>query len=632
MTTENPADATIDEEQGHSEALSSASSTNPPFTSLPTVAALPVDASVLLSEAAEWDEIVVADAVFLIPNEVAHEFSDVPFASASEAPLTSTRGVDGVDGVPSIQLYSNNIISSDAHHHSSGRHLSDRPEYLSVILRNSLDYKSHLTTDEQPQAAQGGTLGVTLRATADGQLVLAHVEPGSPLAASPVAVGDVLLGINSTACHGKSPTAVLAQLYQALTSVETAAYTTLRLRNVGGNSHRVATTVEKPHRDALLGVSFGLNERGSVTILRVQPQEVLASSLLNPGDRLISVNEHDCTTVAPSAIHVGQWVREALHFVTIVTETATTTGAVIAVGESGLSAVGTRQAVETARILGAEDVREQNLSDGRKQAMGALFVVILFVLAMALGLGISRNARDSSDDDDYFSNDYRDGFIFSDAPCEQAQDLSLDGRPARGNLLGAPTDGAPTCNPQSSYMNAPGVWYKLRVALNEGVWISTCNDEFDIFDTVFSVYEGSCGSLSCLAFRDDEPEDGDCGLASNVWIPPRIVERELYVQVNGYGATSGEFGIKVERGIEFEDSTCQCAYPGLAHSTSPSPALSPTFSEPPAYFGDSWVGSGSPVRPTVSPTRFVDSWVGSDNTARPTVAATLFVDTETPTI
>jgi hypothetical protein len=613
MTTENPANATIDEEQGHSEALSSASSTNPPFTSLPTVAALPVNASVLLSEAAERDEIVVADAVFLIPNEVAHEFSDVPFASASEAPLTSTLGVDGV---PSIQLYSSNIISSDAHHHSSGMDLSDRPEYLSVILRNSLDYKSHLTTDEQPRAAQGGTLGVTLRATADGQLVLAHVDPASPLAASPVAVGDVLLGINSTACHGKSPTAVLAQLHQALTSAETAAYTTLRLRNVGGNSHRVATTVEKPHRDALLGVSFGLNERGSVTILRVQPQEVLASSLLNPGDRLISVNEHDCTTVAPSAIHVAQWVREALRFVTIVTETATTTGAVIAVGECGLSAVGTRQAVETARILSAEDGREPNLSDRRKQTVGA-FVAILFVLGMALGLGL-RSARDS-DDYDYFIDDYRDGFIFSDAPCEQAQDLSLDGRPERGNLLGAPTDGAPTCNPQSSYMNAPGVWYKLRVASNEGVWISTCNDEFDTFDTVFSVYEGSCGSLSCLRFRDDETGDGDCGLASNVWMPPRIVERELYVQVNGYGGASGEFGIKVEK----FDSTCQCAYSGLAHSTSPSPALSPAFSEPPTL-------PTSSARPTDSPTRFVDSWVGSDNTAKPTVAATLFVDTPAP--
>jgi hypothetical protein len=524
--------------------------------------------------------VVLADAVFLEdaadpqqPDLLSHDTVPLP-AAAVPATTSATSLVTTTDGVATIQLGPDNIMS--VRHYN--RH--ERPEYLCVILRNSPDYRNTLSNDPR-QHRPRDVLGLSLTASTDGQLRLGTIASASPLTASPVATRDVLLSINNTPCRGLTPDQALANLLAAVTSVN-ADCTTIRLRNEGGNAQRVATTVEKPHKEALLGVTFGLNEHASVAITSVKANHVLASSLLNPGDRLISVNEHDCTNVAPpTAVDVTQWIREAPRFVTIVTEPATSTAVVIAVGDAALADCGL-----AAHGSVSSQPEEERMSDENKKRIvcriifGGILIILLAVLA-TVSESPSLSEEGAATDDLIFS-ETPDGRFFS--LCDQVKVLKVDGTPLRDTSSRAVNVGAPDCSSPSFIQTFSGTtWYTFRVADNQSVAVSTCHDS--PVDTVLSVYGGSCTSLFCLGFNDDFGFN-NCGESSQVWIPPGE-GRDIFVQVSGYGGIEGDFGIKVETVQSRFDSNCECnnepdlpLAPTLPPAPSPAPVVVST--PPPA--------------------------------------------------
>jgi hypothetical protein len=568
-------DGMIDAEQGlpYDAETPIAAATTLPAT---TTTVIPVEASFLVSATDELPDelpVVLADAVFLeeAPDTSHTVGTGVP--ASAEAAVPATRSDCLVtDGVQTIQLGNDSIMSV------RDMNRDERPEYLCVILRNCPDYNNPF------DAAAQGVLGLSVTTATDGQLRVDQISTASPFTASPVATRDVLLSINNSTCRGLSPDQVLANLLQAVTSVD-ADSTTIRLRNEGGNSQRVATTVEKPHKEALLGVTFGLNEHASVAITSVKPNNVLVSSLLNPGDRLISVNEHDCTNVAPSAIYVAHWIREAPRFVTIVTEPATSTAVVIAVGDAALG-----DSVLPAH--GASSHPERHMSDENKKRIvcsiifGGILIVLLAVLAALSGSPTA--LREGAGTDDFIFSETPDGRFFS--LCDQVKVLNVDGTPLRDTTNRAVNVGAPDCSPLSFIQTFSGAaWYTFRVADNQGVSVSTCSDSQ--VNTVLSAYGGSCTSPKCIGFSDDFGAS-NCGASSQIWISPGE-GRDIFVQVVGYGGTEGDFGIKVETVLNRFDSNCLC-------SDEPGVPLVPITPFPPAP-SVSPVPLGTPPTPPPAP-------------------------------
>jgi len=111
-----------------------------------------------------------------------------------------------------------------------------------------------------------------------------------------------------------------------------------------------------------------------------------------------------------------------------------------------------------------------------------------------------------------------------------------------GNILGS-TAGADTVTPVCGSEQGPGVWYKVvtnYIQYFNGVSVTfdTCNTLTD-FDTVLSVYGGSCGSLTCLASNDD----ACLGTSSQVTVTMNSYET-VYLLITGNSAT-GNYEITI---------------------------------------------------------------------------------------
>ena len=97
--------------------------------------------------------------------------------------------------------------------------------------------------------------------------------------------------------------------------------------------------------------------------------------------------------------------------------------------------------------------------------------------------------------------------------------------------------------PGTVAITAPGVWYTYTEAipgLVSDITLSTCDDAD--FDTKISVYEGDCGTLTCVAANDDG--DGCSGFSSEVTFQSDGVST-YYILVHGFGAATGDFNLSV---------------------------------------------------------------------------------------
>jgi hypothetical protein len=125
--------------------------------------------------------------------------------------------------------------------------------------------------------------------------------------------------------------------------------------------------------------------------------------------------------------------------------------------------------------------------------------------------------------------------------CTNAAPISC-GQTLNGTTTNATFDNVGTCVTTNT---GPGVWYSF-VGGGTTTTLSTCNQA--TFDTKISVFNGSCGSLSCVAGNDD---GGGCsGFTSEVSFPT-VAGVTYYVLVHGFGTAEGDFSLTMECGSSY---------------------------------------------------------------------------------
>ena len=94
-------------------------------------------------------------------------------------------------------------------------------------------------------------------------------------------------------------------------------------------------------------------------------------------------------------------------------------------------------------------------------------------------------------------------------------------------------------------IESPGSWYAI-LGTGSAIRASTCLDDFQVFafDTTLSVYTGTCDSLSCTAFNDD---DAGCILTTQSTVSwESLPGVTYYIVVQGFYGDSGRFSLQVE--------------------------------------------------------------------------------------
>ncbi len=120
--------------------------------------------------------------------------------------------------------------------------------------------------------------------------------------------------------------------------------------------------------------------------------------------------------------------------------------------------------------------------------------------------------------------------------CAGAIALVPNGPSETANLCGATMADAPAACPGSD--EPPyGIWYSIQG--NGEVITVTTNNGGTNFDTYLYVYSGSCGSLSCVGYNDD---DGTVGGASTVIFPSQVGVT-YYVYASGWEGAADDLEI-----------------------------------------------------------------------------------------
>jgi hypothetical protein len=99
-----------------------------------------------------------------------------------------------------------------------------------------------------------------------------------------------------------------------------------QLLKVGGDPKRIETMVVKPDANSIMGIGVKRNARGSLEFSKVFAGGLFAHSLVNIGDRVISINKIGCNQLDPiTALDI---IRES--YITLLTETQHETAVVLA--------------------------------------------------------------------------------------------------------------------------------------------------------------------------------------------------------------------------------------------------------------------------------------------------------------
>ena len=121
--------------------------------------------------------------------------------------------------------------------------------------------------------------------------------------------------------------------------------------------------------------------------------------------------------------------------------------------------------------------------------------------------------------------------------CDGAIAVNATGATVQSSTFAATLDNVASCSGFDS--DAAGVWYKV-IGTGEALRAATC-DPATNFDTLISIYQGSCGNLVCVI-----ADDNSCGIQSSVkWTALEGVT--YYIYVHGRQASSvGDFALLVE--------------------------------------------------------------------------------------
>jgi membrane-associated protease RseP (regulator of RpoE activity) len=209
-------------------------------------------------------------------------------------------------------------------------------------------------------------LGVELREQANGSKFISKVRAAGPFAQSPLRVGDKVLSINNKSCVDFTDRGAAAELLRQLVGT-----VTIVAQNVGGDPKLIETMVEKPNADSVVGIGVRRNARGSLEVSKVSANGLFAHSLVNIGDRVLSINNIVCNQLDPvAALDI---VRNGSRYITLLTETQHETAVVLAAASDHSGAFELETTVATV-IMGR---------DLNQRESGACFCVWMIILSLS---------------------------------------------------------------------------------------------------------------------------------------------------------------------------------------------------------------------------------------------------------
>lgn len=164
-----------------------------------------------------------------------------------------------------------------------------------------------------------------------------------------------------------------------------------------------------------------------------------------------------------------------------------------------------------------------------------------------------------------------------------------DGVIVGGTTIGARDDGDASCGNAN---NAPDVWYRYRPITAGALDFTTCDSiSGDTYDTVLSVFTGTCAGLTQVGCNDDV--NGSCGLRSRVNIAG-VAATDYFVRVSGYAGSTGNFRLKVTGGAGVTPpANDACANrPGIGLGSTPFSTVNAT-TDGPTHTGCNFFGNNN---------------------------------------
>ena len=266
----------------------------------------------------------VADAV-PVPNETATATAvPVPIVTNQESPATLPEIVTAIPAVTAQSTVETTVTSSSV----TTTDVANIATVAAQVVVDDIEAPSLPETRAEflsatlYKANPEARLGITIAPDVHGDIRITALSEHGSVQHSPLRVGDKLVSINGKNCVDMD-NGVAGELLRSL-----AGTITIIVHNEGGSPHMVETMVEKSTPSTSVGIGVHQTYRGTLNVSKVQASGLFAHSLVNVGDRVIAVNQVNCRRM--EARIVIQMIRDAPQYVTLLTETQSTAGVVLA--------------------------------------------------------------------------------------------------------------------------------------------------------------------------------------------------------------------------------------------------------------------------------------------------------------
>ena len=211
-------------------------------------------------------------------------------------------------------------------------------------------------------------LGIALREF-DGHLQIFSIAENGVLSGAPFRPGDTLQSINNFRCSLWDPSKAMNKLKEIEGPL------TIIVQHNQGDPNLVEAMVKKPSRDCKVGIGF-MSLRHFLAIGSINAEGYFACSVLNVGDRVISINGNLCCQMSPDdAVTLVKNVDDSVRFIC---QRASKTGIVVS-RHSFRSTASSIRTLDEPRLLSAIDHGSK-----RSYTFYAFLIIVAFSVVYAI--------------------------------------------------------------------------------------------------------------------------------------------------------------------------------------------------------------------------------------------------------